>query len=244
MKSKLEYVNLLITAIIGYLYQCMSSNKIIFFDCILDDYVFFTVKKYSLIIFIVLAIIYLVIFFLIRIRSLKKQEKKQLNDLSKQIFNTITNTDNDIDHSTFRVTVFKGINGKKSNPILVPLGRYQKRMPITFPSVRFGPDEGCAGTCYTTQQIISKQIEPYDRNKPDIYYNDCQDKLALNKDIATKLNLKSCTFLCLPLITQDMNQTWGVVVIDSIIKTLDFEKQSRKLESIILNYSFLFSLEA
>ena len=241
MKSKLEIINLIITILIGYLESCMSCDKLIFFHEIFKPEAFNIVKKYSLWILLVLGLVYIIIFIIIQIRGNRKVETKTYSDLCRYLFNKFNSQCNQLDQSAYRVTIFKAIKVNTETPVLVPVGRYTKRFPFVNTKLKFTINEGCAGKCFATQQIVSKQISEFDENNPEKWFLDCEKELSLSRKKAKKIHMRACTFCCLPLISLDKRQTWGVVVIDSIQKTNEFETNSRLFEDVLENYTFLFN---
>lgn len=241
MKSKLEIINLIIAVIIGYLESCMSCDKLLFFDEILKPEAFDNVKKYSLWILLVLGLAYIIVFIIIQIRGNKKEETKTYSDLCRYLFNKFNSQCDQLDQSAYRVTIFKAKKVNSESPVLVSVGRYTKRFPIVNTKLKFTINEGCVGKCFATQQIVSKQISEFDEENPEQWFSDCEKELSISRKKAKKTHMKACTFCCLPLISLDKRQTWGVVVIDSVQKTNEFEVNSRLFEDVLENYAFLFN---
>lgn len=100
--------------------------------------------------------------------------------------------------------------------------------------------EGISAERVRLEELRGMADKVIDPENPDIYFNQCEKELSLNKKIARKVNSKSSWFFCLPLKSFTKSMTWGVVVIDNEINMSLDVKKSRKIEEMINSISFLF----
>ncbi len=240
MKIVFEIIKIIIVAIIGYFYNCISESKILIFDDYLKPGSYETISKNSVKIFLVLFIIYIIVHVLNIVYNKLTKDKSMFKNMAHLIFDKMTVDLKDEHKHHLRVTIFKAYKMNSSKAYLKQIARYQTRIPIINTKIKFKHGEGCAGVCFATQNIIQKSINDYDPENPDIYFNQCEKELSLNKKIARKVNSKSSWFFCLPLKSFTKSMTWGVVVIDNEINMSLDVKKSRKIEEMINSISFLF----
>jgi hypothetical protein len=73
------------------------------------------------------------------------------------------------------------------------------------------------------------------------YYREMKSKFNLDSRKVDKMNVKSCTFMGLPIICQDTGQTWGVILIDAIKPLGKLENIARNIELIANHYTPFFT---
>jgi len=242
LKSKTQIAIWTVTLVLGYLFQCLGSDKLIFLDQVFQPTVFAEIKKDSFWILVAFGVLYAGLSFFQNTSVKRKEDSRLYKNLARFVFEkSMVHCASLVDHD-LRVTVFKSSDRFNGDQHLVGVGRFQKTKPFKNPKIKFSVGEGCAGICFKTQMIVSKQIGEYDPSNPDQYWRDCEKELSMPKKRAMKTNRRSACFLCLPLKTQDSGETWGIIVLDTMKKSQELERLSRPLEELISSYSFIFTL--
>jgi hypothetical protein len=240
MRSRLEWVLIAITALIGYLFQSAGLKKLLFFENVFSDDFHSAVFDHSLLILTVLAFCYIIIRLVIYRRDNSKSIIFQCNNMCRYIYKQVEKaTDNSFIHHV-RVTIFRAVKSDTDSTYIKAISRYQTRSPNKKTRLKFRPGEGCAGMCFESQTLIYKVIPEYMPYKPQKYYENSYKTFNLDQIQVKKLNIKSCMFLGIPIKCFETEKTWGVLMIDSTKHHNDFDRIARELESIVSHYSAFF----
>jgi len=195
---------------ISYFIFCSFENRLLWIEKILQKpYCDFILKHGAII----------TVFLVISLAILHCGSGQILkNNRIRQIYANICRLIFDKDLSKFstptdliRVTLFKA--NKKC--ILNPIGRYQDKEPKNDCKSSFTPGKGAVGIAYETKTVVQQGIEPFNEDIPLEYYKESERVFNLKENKAKDLNIKSCSFICIPLRFYREDRPWGILAIDS-----------------------------
>jgi len=253
---KREYIygffQFLITFIIGWFMECVSSNKILVFEGIFSDAFNKEILKHSLIIFIVLGAANLLLFILSHRSKEHHESRKFFDNICNSVFDEFIKRNNQLDNSLFRVSLFKvkkGLIFKKENyycpqwtTYLRNIGRAQTRQKRDLCKIKFLPDEGTVGSCYSISKLVFAKIIKFEELTKENYYNDHLDKTALPVFKAKRLQHKSSGFLGCPVKFYNSDVLFGVLVVDcDDPDMLETTPEFRIMEEVLSRYSVFFN---
>lgn len=241
MKSKWNIPLVIITAIISYLYQAVSSDKLPFLETILSAEVLKFIKHYSFGIILLLIILYVICYIIVFLREHDYNKKVVCENICKSVFELIEKNEGHDYMQHVRVSIFKVNNLVSSNQCLKYYSRYQTRTPIKKSSIKYTPGKGCVGLCFETQTNISISIPEYEKSSKK-YTEETKKRFHLSEEEIDKLNIKSSTFIGIPICCYNSGHTWGVLIVDSTKNTTNLEPLTREIEKIV-NTCKVFFLE-
>lgn len=248
MNSKLKWFSGIITLFISYLFASAPGKKLLLIDKFIKDEFNNVFFEYSWLIAIILFVTYFGIEVIVHFRNINKTIKKQWNNICHYIYNYIYDCiKNEIGEDfacDIRVTVFKKSYMLFKGVYIKSVSRYQITEPRKRTRVKFDPGEGVAGICFKTQSLVfENNMADYNKN-PDKYISRSSEIYNLKGKKIKKLHIKPRTLLAIPLIYFSLGKTWGVLMIDSEKKYVQFnEKLARDIEKIVSHYKVLFVKE-
>ncbi|MCR5189212.1 MAG: hypothetical protein K6C97_09775 [Treponema sp.] len=242
-KSKLNFILVVITAIISYLFQSASQQKLFLLEDILTDKVHQQVFSHSTIIILILGILYILFYIIIWHREKYILQRKSGTDICQYIFDQISTQLKEEDKSHIRVTLFKASKYPFNDKKLKFYSRYQIKQPMRKTKVKFAPGQGCAGLCFESQSVIyieSKTEYSNNITQQNAYKREMLSRCNMDSEIIDKLNIKSCKLLGLPIKCSDSGQTWGVILIDTDKKNIDIQNMAIQLQKVVDGYTPFF----
>lgn len=241
-KSKLNFLLVVITAIISYLFQSASQQKLFLLEDVFTDKVHQRVFSHSKVIILILGILYILFYIIIWYREKNILQRQSGTDICQYIFNQISIQLEEEDKSHIRVTLFKASKYPFNDKKLKFYSRYQIKQPMRKTKVKFAPGQGCAGICFESQSVtyIESRNEYNNTTQQKAYKKEMQKKCNMDPNITDKLNIKSCKLLGLPIKCSDSGQTWGVILIDTDKKNINIQDMAIQLQLVVDGYTPFF----
>lgn len=232
MKSKWNILLMIVTAILSYLYQSASSNTLIFLDKILSNKCIIYILDHSLQIIIFLLLVYAIAYITVYFDEKDTNINKVCENICKSVYTLIEKTEGHEYMQNVRVSIYKADKPRAPYPVLKMYSRYQTRTPITKSKMKYKPGKGCVGLCFETQSSISRSITEYAVSRKK-YITESKKYFNLEKDDIDKINIKSSTFIAVPICFFTSGISWGVLIVDSTKNTNNLEPLARNIETII-----------
>ncbi|MFI0429623.1 hypothetical protein [Mariniflexile sp. HMF6888] len=242
---------LLIIFLITIFVESVANGELLFTKGILDEQLRKDIVSRPVVVLCFLGFINLLLYYLSH-RNIETKEKTRLHDnICQLIFDGYIKPNTTLENSKFRVSTFKA---KKMlilkrdkyylpqyRTVLVNVGRYQTRQEKKRCKVKFLPDEGVVGTCYSIGEFLFDEVTKYEKNTKENYYKEQESKLNLPIFKSKRLNDKSCSYICCPIKYFKHDDLYGVVVVDSTEPNLLRFDDFRAIEEILSHYSVFFN---
>ena len=238
-KSKWNFLLISVTCLLSYLYQSASTDTLIFLDKFIPEQLIVNILNNSLKILITLIIIYILGYIIVYKREQDITIKKVCDNICKSVFLLIERTEGHEYMQNVRVSIYRANAPNSPRQILKMYARYQTRTPIKKSKIKYRPGIGCVGLCFETQTNISISIPEYSRNKKK-YIRACMQKFHMSENENNKLNIKSSSFIGIPICCFNSGHSWGVLVVDSTKNAKNMEPLTRDIEHIINSCKVFF----
>lgn len=229
-----------------------GSGKLLIVGEALSAYSNSVFLDHPVIFVIVLSLFSIFIYVLSHWSQSQKKERLLYNRICKHIFDEVIKKNEHIQNKNCRVSFLKVRKTRRCDKwyrfdmitknSLVVFGRHQTKQGKRYSKLRFYAGEGLAGISYEINSAMSRSIEPFDVSNENEYFQESSDKLKLPEKKAKKLNVKACSFICVPISYFGTDDVIGVISVDSMLKSEFDGALIREIERIAVGYSPIFSL--
>jgi len=242
MGSKLRWITIGITGLLSYLLASAPGQKLLFFENVFTEPVHAFVFSHSALILIILLAAYIAVEIIISFRNKNRTLVTQCYNICRYIYKyTEKRIGSDFCHD-LRVTIFKAMRANTEKVFIKAISRFQTKEPFKKAKVEFLPGEGAAGCCFQAQTLVYANLPEYNERNAEAYYAESYKTYKMEPEMVSKLNVKSCVILGIPIKCFDTEKTWGALVLDSTKKDSRFDKEfAREIERIIEHYTAFFT---
>lgn len=241
----------LVIFIIGVYIESVANNRILFLDGVLTENICKSLLESWFIVLFILGSINIVIYIVSHNRLNSKETQQIYDNICELIFSNYIKHNSDLQNPDFRVSLFQARKGlifrrkKRFIPeyrtILINVGRYQTRQEKKLCKIKFLPDEGAVGSCFSLGEFMFKEVPKYDEERKDDYYKNQENELYLPAFKARRLNIKSSSFICCPVKYFNTDELFGVIVVDCLYPNQMSKDRFRTIEETIQHYTVFFT---
>ncbi|MEA9413723.1 hypothetical protein [Flavobacterium sp. PL02] len=243
-------IQLLISFIIALYLQSISDKSLIFTEGILDNELRNSLIKHYFIVLSFLGLLNLLFYYLSHRNNEKKKDEKLYNNICQIIFEEFISSEPNFQNHEFRVSLFMKKEGLiflrqkwwfRQTTFLSNVGRYQTRQEKKLSKIKFLPNEGCIGICYTLGTYFFDNTCEFNSTNPSLYYQEQLTKFNIPNFKAKKVTSKSRSFVSCPIKYFNSQDLFGVIVVDSTMD-IDFNNTNfRIIEDVLKHNSVIFN---
>ena len=179
-----------------------------------------------------------------------------LNSICNQIFDLCVKQNSSYKNTEYRVSLLRPIRRCRFSKghkwyylylrqivFLEVVARHQTIQGEKVSSVSFRSGQGFAGIAYQDNIVVNENVVPYNNSNPNLYLDEFERRWRLPKKKTMSLNIKSSSFLCVPINYQHTDTVYGVISIDCVKQVSFSARVARDVEQMAAVLTPIFSLD-
>lgn len=248
--SFLGSLQVIFTGILGLYIDSVFEQKLLFLEKFFKPEISQKILDNYIIIIVIFGLINLIIYYISHKDGINKAQKVIYDNICYKIFENFIKSNTRLNHSNFRVSLFKADKKlifkrdfyylPQYRTILENKARHQTKQEKKLCGVKFLPGEGAVGVCFQIGTLIFFETSTYNVNNPQKYYREQMAKTSIPEFKLKKTNTKSSYLICCPIKFFGSDDLFGVIVVDSTVKQNIIKEEFRKIEEVLDYYSVFF----
>jgi hypothetical protein len=227
-----------------YYFSAVAGQKLYFLELFLNQKTIDEILKKNWILFIIFIITNFMIVVLEDLYDTRKTSRTSFipiyNEICRDVYIKYIENNKEIKTNLIRVSIHKGIYNSFHQIRLINVGRYQNTSPWKLSNVRFHNGEGCVGSCFNTNSLISMTLSSEVKNNLFKYWKLRKKNYKLRLKTSFLLSIKSLSIISFPILDKE-NGPWGALSIDSLQPDLQKYIDTEELDKGKKEYRFVFN---